>query len=35
VTVLPRIEDRPGGKVLTLPPEAGYGEVAEPLERVM
>jgi 8-oxo-dGTP pyrophosphatase MutT (NUDIX family) len=35
VTVLPRIEDRPGGRVLTLPPEAGYGDVAEPLESVM
>jgi len=35
VTVQPRIEDRAGGKVLTLPPEAGYGLVAEPLERVM
>jgi hypothetical protein len=35
VTVLPRIEDRPGGRVLTLPPEAGYGDVAEPLENVM
>lgn len=35
VTVLPRIEERPEGKVLTLPPDAGYGEVAEPLERVM
>ncbi len=35
VIVQPRIEDRPGGKVLTLPPEAGYGDVAEPLERVM
>lgn len=35
VTVLPKIEDRPGGKVLTLPLDAGYGDVAEPLERVM
>lgn len=33
--VQPRIEDRPEGKVLTLPPEAGYGDVAEPLDRVM
>lgn len=35
VTVLPKIEERDGGRVLTLPPEAGYGDVAEPLERVM
>jgi 8-oxo-dGTP pyrophosphatase MutT (NUDIX family) len=35
VTVLPKIEDRDGGKVLTLPPDAGYGDVAEPLDRVM
>lgn len=35
VTVLPQIEDRPGGKVLTLPPHAGYGDVAEPLSSVM
>lgn len=35
VTVQPKIEQRPGGRVLTLPPEAGYGAVAEPLENVM
>jgi len=35
VTVLPQIEDRPGGKVLTLPPHAGYGDVAEPLSSLM
>lgn len=35
VTVLPRVESRPEGRVLVLPPDAGYGEVAEPLERVM
>jgi 8-oxo-dGTP pyrophosphatase MutT (NUDIX family) len=35
VTVLPKIEVRDGGRVLTLPPDAGYGLVAEPLERVM
>lgn len=35
VTVQPQIEDRPGGKVLVLPRDAGYGDVAEPLERVM
>jgi 8-oxo-dGTP pyrophosphatase MutT (NUDIX family) len=35
VTVQPKIEQRPGGRVLTLPPAAGYGAVAEPLENVM
>lgn len=35
VTVQPKIEERNGGRVLTLPVEAGYGVVAEPLERVM
>lgn len=35
VTVEPRIAERPGGKVLVLPPDAGYGPVEEPLERVM
>lgn len=35
VTVQPQIQERAGGKVLVLPPDAGYGEVAEPLERVM
>ncbi len=35
VTVLPKIEDGPDGKVLTLPVDAGYGIVAEPLSRVM
>jgi 8-oxo-dGTP pyrophosphatase MutT (NUDIX family) len=35
VTVQPQVQDRPTGKVLVLPPDAGYGEVAEPLERVM
>jgi 8-oxo-dGTP pyrophosphatase MutT (NUDIX family) len=35
VTVEPQIQDRPGGKVLVLPPDAGYGAVEEPLERVM
>lgn len=34
VTVLPQIEDRPGGKVLTLPLDAGYGDVAEPLSSI-
>lgn len=35
VTVEPQIEDRADGKVLTLPPDAGYGVVAEPLSNVM
>lgn len=35
VTVEPQIEDRPEGRVLTLPVNAGYGEVAEPLSSVM
>lgn len=35
VTVEPQIEDRESGKVLVLPPNAGYGVVEEPLERVM
>ena len=35
VTVEPQIQDRPGGKVLVLPPDAGYGVVEEPLANVM
>lgn len=35
VTVEPQIQDRPGGKVLVLPPDAGYGVVEEPLASVM
>lgn len=35
VTVEPQIEDRPHGKVLVLPPDAGYGVVEEPLSSVM
>lgn len=35
VTVEPQIEQRPSGRVLVLPPDAGYGAVAEPLENVM
>jgi 8-oxo-dGTP pyrophosphatase MutT (NUDIX family) len=31
VTVLPVIEQRPGGGVLVIPPDAGYGAVEEPL----
>jgi len=35
VTVQPRIQARPAGRVLVLPPDAGYGVVEEPLENVM
>ena len=35
VTVLPEIASRPGGRVLVLPPDAGYGVVEEPIENVM
>jgi hypothetical protein len=35
VTVLPQIQSRESGRVLVLPPDAGYGVVEEPLERVM
>jgi 8-oxo-dGTP pyrophosphatase MutT (NUDIX family) len=35
VTVEPKITERPGGRVLVLPPNAGYGAVEEPLSRVM
>jgi 8-oxo-dGTP pyrophosphatase MutT (NUDIX family) len=35
VTVEPQITERPGGRVLVLPPNAGYGVVEEPLSRVM
>src|SRR5690606_20519285 len=31
VTVTPRMEQRPGGRVLTIPLEAGYGAQEEPL----
>lgn len=34
VTVEPRVEERDGKRCLVLPPDAGYGPVAEPLERV-
>lgn len=34
VTVSPTVESRPEGRVLVLPPDAGYGPIAEPLERV-
>lgn len=35
VTVQPQIQPRAGGRVLVLPPDAGYGAVEEPLENVM
>lgn len=34
VTVQSRIEQRPGGRVLTIPRDAGYGSVEEPLSEV-
>ena len=35
VTVQPQVQKRESGSVLVLPPDAGYGVVEEPLERVM
>jgi 8-oxo-dGTP pyrophosphatase MutT (NUDIX family) len=35
VTVEPQVQERTDGRVLVLPTDAGYGEVAEPLSRVM
>lgn len=35
VTVQPQIQERPYGRVLVLPPDAGYGVVEERLENVM
>lgn len=35
VTVQPQIQERPHGRVLVLPPDAGYGVVEERLENVM
>jgi 8-oxo-dGTP pyrophosphatase MutT (NUDIX family) len=35
VTVEPKLNQTPDGPVLVLPGDAGYGEVAEPLSRVM
>jgi 8-oxo-dGTP pyrophosphatase MutT (NUDIX family) len=34
VTVLPHVERRGEGTFLVIPPDAGYGEVAEPMERI-
>lgn len=34
-TVEPKVMDSPEGRVLVIPPEAGYGDVAEPLANVM
>lgn len=34
VTVLPQVEVRADGRFLVLPPDAGYGPVAEPMERI-
>ena len=35
VTVLPQITERDGERVLVIPPNAGYGDVVEPLARAM
>jgi 8-oxo-dGTP pyrophosphatase MutT (NUDIX family) len=35
ITVQPQIQQRDNGRVLVLPPNAGYGAVEEPLENVM
>jgi 8-oxo-dGTP pyrophosphatase MutT (NUDIX family) len=34
VTVLPKMERRESGRFLVIPPDAGYGDVAEPMERI-
>jgi 8-oxo-dGTP pyrophosphatase MutT (NUDIX family) len=34
VTVEPKVHERPGGSVLVIPPDAGYGDVAEPLAAI-
>jgi 8-oxo-dGTP pyrophosphatase MutT (NUDIX family) len=35
VTVEPKVSERNGERVLTIPPEAGYGDIVEPLSRAM
>ena len=35
VTVLPQIKETPNGRVLALPPNAGYGVVEEPMANIM
>jgi hypothetical protein len=35
VTVLPQVKERDGRRVLVLPPDAGYGVVEEPMDRLM
>jgi len=35
VTVEPKVVETPEGRVLVIPPDAGYGEVVEPLSRAM
>jgi hypothetical protein len=34
VTVLPKVERREAGRFLVIPSDAGYGEIAEPMERI-
>jgi hypothetical protein len=34
VTVLPKVEKRGESRFLVLPSDAGYGEVAEPMDRI-
>jgi hypothetical protein len=35
VTVEPKVVEKNGERVLTLPPNAGYGDIVEPLSRAM
>ncbi len=34
VTVEPQLVDGPQGRVLVIPPDAGYGDVSEPVSRL-